>query len=92
MPAALRIGDPTNHPGTVGGLGVLTVQIAGKPAAVAGALHACAFPPPPSHPPSAMAMGSKTVLIGGQQALRVGDMAGCGAIASKGADSVQIGD
>jgi uncharacterized Zn-binding protein involved in type VI secretion len=92
VPAALRIGDVTNHPGTVGGPGVPTVRIAGKPAAVAGALHACAFPPPPSHPPSPMAVGSKTVLIGGRQALRVGDAAGCGAIASKGADSVLIGD
>jgi uncharacterized Zn-binding protein involved in type VI secretion len=92
VPPALRIGDVTNHPGTVGGPGVPTVRIAGTPAAVAGALHACAFPPPPSHPPSPMAKGSRTVLIGGRPALRVGDLAGCGAIANKGADNVLIGD
>jgi uncharacterized Zn-binding protein involved in type VI secretion len=92
MPPALRIGDPTNHPGTVGGPGVPTVLIGGKPAAVVGTLHACAFPPPPSHPPTPMPLGSKTVTIGSRGALRVGDAAGCGAIASKGADTVMIGD
>jgi uncharacterized Zn-binding protein involved in type VI secretion len=91
MPQALRVGDPTNHPGAVAGPGVPHVLIMGVPAAAAGDGHACAFPPPAPHPPSAMPKGSATVMIGGRPALRVGDVAGCGAVASIGAPTVLIG-
>lgn len=91
MPPAARIGDPTGHPGSITGPGVSTVLVGGTPAAVAGDMHACSFPPPASHPPSPFAIGSKTVLIGGRPALRMGDMAGCGAPIVAGAFTVNIG-
>ena len=92
MPPAARLGDPTGHPGTIAGPGVATVLIAGQPAAVAGDLHACAFPPPAGpHPPNPFPMGSATVQIGGRPALRLGDIAGCGAPIVMGAPTVMIG-
>ena len=91
MPPGARLGDPTGHPGSVTGPGVATVLVGGMPAAVAGDMHACSFPPPSPHPPSPFAVGSKTVLIGGRPALRVGDMAGCGAPIVAGAFTVNIG-
>ena len=92
MPPAARVGDPTGHPGTVGGPGVPTVLIAGMPAATVGTLHACAFPGLPPHPPSAiLPPGSLTVLIGGRPAARMGDLAGCGAPILMGAPTVLIG-
>lgn len=92
MPHAARVGDPTNHPGTVAGPGCLTVLIGGQPAAIQGDSHACAMPPTAGpHPPSPFAAGSKTVLIGGRPAQRVGDLAGCGAAIVTGLPSVVIG-
>jgi uncharacterized Zn-binding protein involved in type VI secretion len=91
MPPAARIVDPTGHPGTVAGPGVPTVLIGGMPAAVAGDMHVCSFPPPAVHPPTPFPMGSTTVLIGGRPALRVGDMAGCGAPIVMGAITVMVG-
>jgi len=91
MPPAARVGDPTGHPGTITGPGIMTVLIGGMPAAVMGTMHTCAFPPPPPHPPSPIAKGSATVFIGGQPAARVGDMAGCSAPIVAGAPTVIIG-
>ena len=91
MPFAARIGDPSAHPGAITGPGVPTVLIGGMPAAVAGDLHACSFPPPPVHPPSPMTKGSLTVLIGGRPAIRTGDMSGCGAPILMGLLTVEIG-
>jgi len=92
MPAAARVGDPTNHPGTIAGPGVSTVIISGSPAAVVGDTHICAFPPTAGpHPPNTIAQGSTTVSIGGQPAARVGDITGCGAAIIAGAVTVQIG-
>jgi uncharacterized Zn-binding protein involved in type VI secretion len=92
MPPAARLGDVTGHPGTIAGPGVPTVLVAGRPAAVAGDLHACSFPPPAGpHPPNPFPMGSATVLIGGRPALRMGDVAGCGAPIVSGAPTVVIG-
>lgn len=91
MPAAARVGDPTGHPGVVAGPGVTTVLFASMPAAVAGDLHACSFPPPAVHPPTPFPMGSATVLIGGRPALRVGDVASCGAPIVAGAPTVMVG-
>jgi uncharacterized Zn-binding protein involved in type VI secretion len=92
MPPAARVMDPTGHPGMVSGPGVPTVLVMGQPAAVAGDLHTCAFPPPAGpHPPTPFPMGSVTVFIGGRPALRMGDLSGCGAPIVYGAPTVQIG-
>lgn len=90
MPAAARVGDPTGHPGTIGGPGVITVRIGGQPAATVGTPHACAAPTP--HPPSVIAPpGSTTVRIGGRPAARVGDLAACGSPILSGMQTVRIG-
>lgn len=95
MPAAARVGDPTGHPGSIGGPGILTVLIGKQPAAVAldpRSMHVCAMPPTAGpHPPSPFAKGSLTVLIGGKPALRQGDLSGCGAPVTMGLQTVQIG-
>ena len=93
MPPAARMGDPTGHPGAIGGPGVPTVLIEGRPAATVGTMHACTFPPPAGpHPPSPIAPpGCPTVLIGGMPAARMGDLAACGAPIIAGAATVLIG-
>jgi uncharacterized Zn-binding protein involved in type VI secretion len=92
QPAA-RVGDTTNHPGTITGDGVKSVRIGGMPAAVAGTSHSCAFPNPAApHSPSVIEGGSKSVRIGGRPAARVGDKAGCGAMIMVGESTVKIGD
>jgi uncharacterized Zn-binding protein involved in type VI secretion len=91
MPPAARVGDPTGHPGVIGGPGVPTVLIGGMPAATVGTPHICSFPSPP-HPPSPLAPpGCPTVLIGGMPAARMGDLAGCGAPIAAGCPTVLIG-
>ncbi len=92
MPAAACVGDLSNHGGTITGPGVSTVLVGGKPAAVAGDMHACALPPN-SHQPtvSPFPLGSSTVMIGGRPALRVGDSCLCGASAAVGSPTVLIG-
>jgi uncharacterized Zn-binding protein involved in type VI secretion len=91
MPPAARVGDVSNHGGTITGPGVPTVLIGGMPAAVAGDLHVCPIPPP-GHVPtvSPFPIGSTGVLIGGRPALRVGDVCLCGASAAVGAPTVLI--
>jgi uncharacterized Zn-binding protein involved in type VI secretion len=92
--AAGRIGDMSDHGGTVIGAGVPTVLIESQPAAVAGDVsktsHKCAIPPQPPHAPGPF-VGLTLVLIGGMPALRDGDVAPCGAKVIGGAASVQIG-
>ncbi|MFN8356911.1 MAG: PAAR domain-containing protein [Spirosomataceae bacterium] len=92
MPSAARMGDVTNHGGTIIGPGVPTVMIGGMPAAVILDNHACVLPPP-NHGPtiSPFPVGSATVMIGGKPALRVGDVCLCGASAVVGCPTVQIG-
>jgi len=92
MPAAARVGDITNHGGTIVGPGVSTVLIGGQPAAVAGDMHVCPLPPN-SHQPtvSVFPAGSATVLIGGKPALRTTDACICGAMAAFGDPTVMIG-
>lgn len=92
MPAAARVGDTTNHGGTITGPGAATVLIGGMPAAVAGDMHVCILPPV-SHQPtvSPFPMGSATVLFGGKPALRTTDACICGAMAVVGAPTVMIG-
>jgi len=92
MPAAARVGDITNHGGTITGPGASTVLIGGKPAAVAGDMHVCVLPPN-SHQPtvSVFPSGSVTVLIGGRPALRTSDACICGAMAAVGDPTVIMG-
>ena len=92
MPAAARVGDLSNHGGTIVGPGVPTVMIGGMPAAVVGDMHVCPIPPP-CHVPtvSPFPMGSTTVMISGRPALRVGDTCLCGASAAVGSPTVMIG-
>jgi uncharacterized Zn-binding protein involved in type VI secretion len=92
MPAAVCIGDISNHGGTVTGPGVATVLIGGKPAAVVGDLHTCSLPPSGHQPTvSPFTAGSATVMIGGRPAVRAGDVCGCGASAAVGQPTVLIG-
>lgn len=92
MAAAARVGDTTNHGGTITGPGAATVLIGGMPAAVAGDLHVCVLPPP-NHLPtvSPFPSGSGTVLIAGRPAIRTTDACICGAMAVVGAPTVMIG-
>jgi len=91
MPPAARVGEITNHGGTIAGPGVATVLIGGMPAAVAGDTHLCALPPSGHQPTvSVFPSGSATVLIGGRPALRVTDPCLCGAMAAVGAPAVII--
>lgn len=91
MPAAARVGDVSDHGGTIIGPGVTTVLIGGMPAAVAGDLHTCSLPPN-SHQPtvSPFPAGSSTVQIGGMPALRTTDTCICGAKAAVGEPTVII--
>ena len=92
MPYAARVFDLTNHPGLISGPGVPTVLIEGKPAAVMGDMHTCAFPPLAGpHPPNPITAGSATVTIGGRPAARLGDPCGCGAMIQSSAVTVLIG-
>jgi uncharacterized Zn-binding protein involved in type VI secretion len=92
MPAAVRVGDLSDHGGTIVGPGVPTVLIHGMPAAVAGDMHVCSLPPT-GHQPTASIFpaGSATVLILGKPALRVTDACVCGAMAAVGDPTVMIG-
>jgi len=92
MAAAARVGDITQHGGTITGPGAATVLLAGQPASVAGDLHVCVIPPP-SHGPtvSAFPAGSSTVLIAGRPAVRTTDACICGAMAAVGAPTIMIG-
>lgn len=92
MPSAARVGDTTNHGGTVTGPGVATVLIGKMPAAVMGDMHVCVLPPNTHQPTSSpFVLGSVTVLLGGKPALRAGDVCGCGASVAVGEPTVQIG-
>ena len=92
MPPAARVGDITNHGGTIVGPGVPTVLIAGMLAAVATDMHVCSLPPIVHQPTSSpFPLGSTTVMIGGKPAIRVGDTCICGASAAVGEPTVIIG-
>lgn len=92
MAAAARVGDVTNHGGTIVGPGAPTVLIGGQPAAVATDNHVCVIPPNTGHiTASIFPMGSATVLIGGKPALRTTDTCICGAMAAVGCPTVMIG-
>jgi uncharacterized Zn-binding protein involved in type VI secretion len=95
MPPAARVTDLTDHPGTIGPPGVISVLVGGQPAAVGGTggtPHICAMPPNAGpHPQTHIVSGSATVRIGGRAAARMGDRAACGATITQGLPSVLIG-
>lgn len=91
MAAAVRVGDVTNHGGTVMGPGVNNVLIGSMPAAVMGDNHVCPITTPGHLPVSPFVSGSSTVLIGGRPALRVTDTCLCGAMPVVGCPTVIIG-
>ncbi|MGZ4034418.1 MAG: PAAR domain-containing protein [Bacteroidia bacterium] len=92
MPAAARVGDTTNHGGTVLGPGSSTVLIGNMPAALLGDNHVCPIPPNTGHITSSpFTMGSATVMIDKKPALRTGDVCACGASAVVGEPTVMIG-
>jgi len=89
MPAAARVGDPTGHGGVIGGPGVPSVLIGGRPAATVGTPHTCGTP---LHGASVLnGPGAVTVLVGGRPAALVGDLAACGAPVTSGCPTVLIG-
>jgi uncharacterized Zn-binding protein involved in type VI secretion len=92
MPGAARVGDTTNHGGTIVGPGDATVLIGGMPAAVMGDNHVCPIPPNTGHITSSpFPVGSTTVLVGGKGLIRVGDTCVCGAAPAVGEPTVMIG-
>lgn len=91
MPSAARVGDTTNHGGTITGPGVATVMIGGMPAAVAGDMHVCSLPPTGHQPTlSSFPSGSTTVMAAGRPVLRTTDACICGAMVAVGAPTVII--
>ncbi|WP_421863070.1 PAAR domain-containing protein [Motiliproteus sp.] len=92
MAGAARLGDTTNHGGTLIGPGNATVLIGGMPAAVLGDTHICSLPPNGHQPTvSPFLVGSSTVLIGNVPAIRAGDSCLCGASVIVGDPTVIIG-
>jgi len=91
MSAAARVGDLSNHGGSITGPGVATVTIGGQPAAVAGDMHTCPLGSNAHPPVSPFPLGSTSVLIGGRAALRTSDACGCGATPAVGLPTVTIG-
>ncbi|MFJ4192197.1 PAAR domain-containing protein [Kitasatospora sp. NPDC089509] len=101
MPPAARTGDPTDHGGALttpppgAALKVATVLIGGKPAAVAGTVHACVphveMGPANLVEPQLGGVTGGVVLIGGLPAARMGDKTTCGATIVAGAFNVLIG-
>ncbi|MFI9273050.1 PAAR domain-containing protein [Kitasatospora sp. NPDC052896] len=100
MPAAARTGDTTDHGGAItiappGAIAVETVLIGGRPAAVAGSVHACVphveLGPANVIEPNLGAVTGGEVLIGGLPAARQGDKTTCGATILTGAFNVLIG-
>ena len=94
---AARVGDATNHGGSIVGPGVGSVRIGGQTAAVLGDQTTCPLSsgtPPVPHVGGPIVTGSTTVLIGGRPAARVGDInseTGSSATIVTGASTVIIG-
>jgi uncharacterized Zn-binding protein involved in type VI secretion len=83
MPAVARLGDPSNHGGTIiTATGKYTAN--GLATAVNGDLHSC---PIPGHGITPLTSTSN-VTSGGQPVIRVGDLAGCGAAINGGSPNI----
>ena len=71
---AARVGDLTDHGGTIVGPGVPTVMISGQPAAILGDQTICPLVDGMvPHVGGPIVTGSVTVFIGGRPAVRSGD-------------------
>ena len=92
MASIARVGDTTNHGGTLVGPGVATVLVGGMPAAVSGDMHVCSLPPNGHQPTASPFISSNaTVLIGGRPVVTTTDSCGCGAMVVIGAPTVTVG-
>ena len=100
MPAVARIGDSTDHGGTLLSPvppvpGLMTVFIEGKPAAVVGSVHECVIPQHAALGPANRVLPSMgtppTVLVAGLPLACVGDQTTCGAEIVTGALTVTVG-
>jgi len=92
MASIVRVGDSTNHGGTVVGPGVATVLVGGMPVATMGDMHICSLPPN-SHQPTASPFiaSNVSVLIAGKPVLTTLDSCACGAMAVIGSATVSVG-
>ena len=94
---AARVGDMTDHGGSIIGPGVPSVRIEGQSAAVLGDQTTCpvVLPGPIPHVGGPLMTASTTVFIGGKRAARAGDInletVGSAAIVG-GASTVIIGN
>lgn len=81
MASLVRVGDPTNHGGTVTGPGVPLVTISGMPAAVLGDMHTCpmVWPGGAPHAATPFPAGNPLITIGGKPALTTDSICICGA-------------
>ncbi len=86
MPAIARLGDTSNHGGTIITASSNNLKANGIAVAVDQDLHSC---PIPSHGITPIT-GTSTVMSGGKKVLRVGDLAGCGAAISNASSNVNI--
>jgi uncharacterized Zn-binding protein involved in type VI secretion len=92
MASVVRVGDTTNHGGTVTGPGEATVLVGGMPAAVLGDMHVCSLPPNAHQPTASPFIASNaTVLVGGKPIVTTSDSCGCGAMAVIGSPTVTVG-
>ncbi len=87
MQKAARVGDATNHGGTISS-GSGDVYINGIPAAMVNkSVASCAQ----GHGTTPVVRGSGTVFINNLPAARVDDVTGCGAAIKAGSNDVSIG-
>ena len=81
MAFLVKIGDPTNHGGSIIGPGAPLVTVGGAPAAVQGDMHSCPmqFPGPAPHAVTPFPVGNPLITIGGVPALTTDSITVCGA-------------
>jgi uncharacterized Zn-binding protein involved in type VI secretion len=85
--AQARLGDRTNHGGTIIS-GAAKTFVNGIPTARKGDLHSC---PLEGHGVTPIATGSSKTIIEGQPAARIGDSTGCGAVITSGSSNTEVG-
>lgn len=87
MPAIARVGDQTDHGGTIVS-GSSDVTTNGIPTARIGDMHSC---PISGHGSTPIVTGSGSVTANGIPVARVGDSTGCGATIVSGSPDVTAG-
>jgi uncharacterized Zn-binding protein involved in type VI secretion len=80
MAAVARIGDPSDHGGSIVS-GSSTRTVDGKQCARVGDMHSC---PRPGHGTTPITSGSPSTSVDGRAIARVGSGVGCGAVISAG--------